>query len=107
MPLDESRTIHELAYLKVLQDKEIHQLEGQKVILQQEVSSIRNSFMADLAVEKFKSRLLNDNAEDFKKQIASFESQLEYTQKKERKARRQRNAAIVIGAILIVLAVVK
>lgn len=99
--------MHHDAYRAHVQDTIIGELEGKVVFLTQEKAQIRLNYGAQLSIEKEKNDLLKQNAISYQQMNSSYEAETKYLKKRERKARRERNVAIGIGAILIVLAVVK
>lgn len=104
--LADSRRLHQDAYRSYVQDTLISELSGKIVLLEDQTANVRENFTALLESERQKNQLLKDNAISYQQMNASFQSELNYVKKKERKARRQRNAAVGIGVILLVLAVV-
>lgn len=82
-------------------------MNGSIVILQGQVNSMRKSHQEELAAEREKNELQIQNVEGFKSQILSYESENNYLKKREKKARRERNVAIGLGVVLMIVAVAK
>jgi hypothetical protein len=74
--------------------------------LEDQTVNVRENFTVLLESERQKNQLLKENAISYQQMNASFQSELNYIKKKERKARRQRNVAVGIGVILLVLTAV-
>jgi hypothetical protein len=87
------------------QDTVILELESTIVILQEEKSSTWNHFNEILKAEHEEKELLNAEVEEYKEQILFSQSDVNYFKKQQRKARRQRNLAILFGLVITGLAV--
>ena len=105
--LDISRKLHHDARRSYIQDSLISEFEGKILVLAQESQSTKTALSAELSIERQKNDLLKQNAISYQQMNNSYEAETKYLKKRERKARRERNVAIGIGAILIVMAVVK
>lgn len=99
--------MHHDAYRSYVQDTVINELSGKIGLLENQIANIQANFRDELAIERQKNDLLKQNAISYQQMNSSYEAETKYLKKRERKARRERNVAIGIGAILIVLAVAK
>jgi hypothetical protein len=93
------------AYTKRYQDSLISQLSGKITLLGAEKASNWNSFNSIITIEQEKTRaeiLLSGN---YKKLSEAGNQETEYYKRRERKARRQRNLAVILGLLLVGLAV--
>ena len=105
--LDISRKLHQDALRSYVQDTLISEYEGKIIILEQEKASIRENFTVELGAEREQNQLYKENIISYQQLNASYESEINYVKKKERKARRERNVAAGIGVLLLGLAAVK
>lgn len=103
IPLDESRIIHRMAHESLM----IPELKGKIDLLEKEKEDYRKVFDHMMAIERSKYDQQLSKFDEQVKISASFDQQIKGLQRAERKARRERNIAIGLGAVLIVLAVVK
>jgi hypothetical protein len=99
--------LHQDAYRSYVQDTLISELSGKIGLLEDQNANVRENFTALLESERQKNQLLKENAISYQKMNASYESQIQSLTKKERKTRWQRNAAVLLGAVLAGLAAVK
>jgi hypothetical protein len=87
------------------QDTLISELEGTIVILNEEKSSTWNHFNEILKAEHEEKELLQIEVEEYKEQVLFSQADVNYFKKKERRAKRGRNLAIVVGLLLLGLSV--
>jgi hypothetical protein len=95
------------AYTKRIQDSLISEQAGKIVILQREKVATLSNLNGLLSNEQEKVKTANQISEHWKQVATSNEEQIKYYKKRERKARRERNLAIVGGLILVTLALVQ
>jgi multidrug resistance efflux pump len=87
------------------QDTVILELEGTIVILKEEKGATWNNFNEILKAEHEEKELLNAEVEEYKEQVLFSQADVNHFKKQQRKARRQRNLAILFGLVITGLAV--
>lgn len=105
--MDKARLLVADAMARPVLDSMVHELHGKITLLESEKASIRDSFTELLKIEQEKTTLQAGKFEDQVRISDSYNEQLKYISKKERKARFQRNVAIGLGVVLMIVAVAK
>lgn len=95
--------IHQLAMRKLIQDTTINRLEGRVIILENEKYSIRENMTAELDTERATAAELRVKLQAEEGISGTYKEELQDMKKKNRSLRWQRNGAVVLGLVVIVL----
>lgn len=103
IPISESILLHEDAVKLRSQIALTDSLEGAIVILQTEKAKTFESLNQIIVIEKEKTQLQSGQSEHYKHLSTAYQDENKRLKKEVRKARWQRNGAVLIGVVLIVL----
>lgn len=92
-----------MAFQKLIQDTLLIELSGKVGLLETENVRIYREFTALLASERVKTSLVNQISEEQRKVSQSHERENKELRKKNRSLKWQRNGAVVLGLVVIVL----
>jgi molecular chaperone GrpE (heat shock protein) len=88
------------------QDTLIFELSGKIGLLESEKTATWNSFNKIIETEHEEKELLQTEVDEYKEQLILSQADINYFKRKERRERRKRNLALVVGLVLLGLGVV-